>query len=102
MAVLTKAKRDKMPKKDFALSGERFPIGDPVHQRLAISGATRAEHAGNISSSTAARIKSEARAKLGIKKAAGGRIDPHNESHGHGRSLADAAETSASWPTPYA
>lgn len=63
---LTAARRKKMPKKEFA-GGEgakSFPINDPNHARMAISGATRAEHAGNISSSTANRIKSEARAKL--------------------------------------
>lgn len=42
-----------------------FPIGDKKHARLAIGGATRSEHAGNISAATAAKIKSAARAKLG-------------------------------------
>jgi hypothetical protein len=42
-----------------------FPIGDKKHARLAISGATRSMHAGNISASTAANIKARARAKLG-------------------------------------
>lgn len=65
MGVLTAAIRKKMPNKDFALSGKRFPMGDATHQRLAIGGATRAENAGNISASTADRIKAEARAKLG-------------------------------------
>lgn len=41
-----------------------FPIGDDKHARLAIGGATRSERAGNISPSTAAHIKAEARAKL--------------------------------------
>lgn len=41
-----------------------FPIGDAKHARLAISGATRSERAGNISASTAAKIKAKARAKL--------------------------------------
>lgn len=41
-----------------------FPIGDAKHARLAIGGATRSERAGNISPSTAAKIKSEARAEL--------------------------------------
>lgn len=41
-----------------------FPIGDKKHARLAIGGATRSEHAGNISHSTAEHIKAEARAKL--------------------------------------
>lgn len=41
-----------------------FPIGDAKHARLAIGGATRSEHAGNISHSEAEHIKSRARAKL--------------------------------------
>jgi hypothetical protein len=42
-----------------------FPIGDKVHARMAISGATRSENAGNISASEADKIKAKARAKLG-------------------------------------
>jgi hypothetical protein len=61
---LDASKRKAMPSSDFALSGKRFPISDPTHARLAIGGATRAEHAGNISASTAAKIKAKARAKL--------------------------------------
>ena len=45
-----------------------FPIGDTKHARLAIGGATRSQRAGNISASTAAHIKAEARAKLGKGK----------------------------------
>lgn len=66
MANLTAAKRKDMPKSDFGLPKTKdFPMNDPTHQRLAISGATRSYNAGNISASTASRIKSEARAKLG-------------------------------------
>lgn len=50
-----------------------FPIGDAKHARLAIGGATRSYNAGNISASTEAHIKSEARAKLG-----------HNTDHDNG------------------
>jgi len=64
MTVLNVAKRHKMKRSDFALAGERFPINDATHQRMAISGATRAEHAGNISAGTAAKIKAKARARL--------------------------------------
>ncbi len=42
-----------------------FPIGDKKHARLAIGGATRSMHAGNISESEANRIKAKARRKLG-------------------------------------
>jgi hypothetical protein len=63
---LTSKKRAGMPKKDFAGPGKSFPISDPTHARLAISGATRSERAGNISASTAANIKAKARKKLGL------------------------------------
>ena len=64
MADLTAQKRKSVPKKDFAGPGKSFPINDPTHARLAISGATRAEHAGNISAEEEERIKAKARAKL--------------------------------------
>ena len=64
MAKLKAATRKAMPKKDFAGKGKSFPIENKVHARLAISGATRSERAGNISASTAAKIKAKARAKL--------------------------------------
>lgn len=65
MANLTAAKRRKMPKREFAGPGTSFPIPDKEHARLAISGATRSERAGNISESEETHIKSKARAKLG-------------------------------------
>lgn len=65
MSILNAAKRALMPKSEFALPGsEGFPLNDATHDRMAISGATRSEHAGNISESTADKIKGEARAKL--------------------------------------
>lgn len=65
MSKLTAKDRGAMPKSKFALpSMKGFPIGDKIHARLAISGATRSEHAGNISASTAAEIKAKARKKL--------------------------------------
>jgi hypothetical protein len=64
MAKLYAADRKKMAKSEFAGPGKSFPISDPTHARLAISGATRSEHAGNISSSEAERIKAKARGKL--------------------------------------
>lgn len=56
--------RKAMPKKEFAGPGKSFPINDAVHARMAISGATRSENAGNISPATAAKVKSKARSKL--------------------------------------
>lgn len=67
MAVLSAADRKAMPAKDFAGPGRSFPMQDSSHQRAAISGATRSEHVGNISSSAEAAIKAKARAKLGDK-----------------------------------
>lgn len=67
MAVLSAADRKAMPAKDFAGPGRSFPAGDKTHARMAISGATRSERAGNISSSEEAAIKAKARAKLGGK-----------------------------------
>jgi hypothetical protein len=71
MDVLSAADRDRMPKKEFAGPGKSFPIGDQTHARLAISGATRSEHAGNISMSEEEKIKAAARAKLGGDPKAG-------------------------------
>jgi hypothetical protein len=68
MVDLTSKKRAGMPKKDFAGPEKSFPISDPTHARLAISGATRSERAGNISSGEEAAIKARARAKLGDKR----------------------------------
>ena len=69
MANLTAAKRAKMPAKEFGQPGKKgFPMNDAEHQRLAIGGATRAEHAGNISAEEAEHIKAMARAKLGETK----------------------------------
>lgn len=68
MANLDYAARKKMPAKDFAGPGKSFPVNDPTHARLAISGATRSERAGNISASEADAIKAKARAKLNGSK----------------------------------
>lgn len=75
MAKLSAGKRKKMPKSEFAGPGKSFPVNDPEHARLAISGATRSEHAGNISKSTEAKIKVKARRKL-----SGGKSDEDGES----------------------
>jgi hypothetical protein len=64
MARLTSDKRKSMPKSQFAGPGKSFPVNDDTHARLAISGATRSQRAGNISSAEAAKIKAKARAKL--------------------------------------
>lgn len=65
MAKLSAKKRDSLPKDDFALSGRRFPVNDKNHARAALSGATRAVNAGNISEAQAAKVRAKARKKLG-------------------------------------
>jgi hypothetical protein len=64
MAKLYAADRKRMAKSDFAGPGRSFPVNDANHARLAISGATRSERAGNISESEAEQIKAKARGKL--------------------------------------
>jgi hypothetical protein len=64
VTILTGEKRKKMPSSAFAGPHKTFPINDAVHARMAISGATRSMHAGNISASTADKIKAKARKRL--------------------------------------
>lgn len=64
MARLTAAKRRGMKRSTFALSGRRFPVNDEAHARAALSGATRALRAGNITASEARKVRGKARAKL--------------------------------------
>jgi len=64
MATLKAAARKALPATAFAGPKRSFPIPDQTHARLAISGATRSQHAGNISAGQAAQIKAKARAKL--------------------------------------
>ena len=71
MVDLTKAKRDKMPKSEFAGPDRSFPISDKNHARLAKSGASRAEHVGNISAAEKAMIDRKADRVLQAKKRAG-------------------------------
>ena len=65
MVNLTTERRKSISSKEFALPGKRFPLTDPTHQRLAISGATRAERAGNITPGQETSIKRKARSRLG-------------------------------------
>ena len=61
---MSKLGPSKVPGKKAGPNGS-FPIGDKKHARLAIGGATRSYNAGNISASTEAHIKAEARHELG-------------------------------------
>lgn len=65
MAKLSAADRKAMP---YALDGKRFPVNDPNHARAAVSGATRALHAGNITASEAAHVRTVADRKLGFTR----------------------------------
>jgi hypothetical protein len=58
MAVLTAAARKKIPAKNFALAGGRYPINDPAHARNALARA--AQHASPEEQAT---IKRKVRAK---------------------------------------
>jgi hypothetical protein len=89
---LTAADRKAMPKKEFAGPGRSFPIGDKTHARLAISGATRSERAGNISEGTADKIKAKARAKLGEGR--GGNHEPKGNSRHFARGTTPTHEVS--------
>jgi hypothetical protein len=59
--------RNALPSKDFAGPGRSFPVEDAKHARLAKAGASRAEHAGNISKATESKIDAKADKKLGVK-----------------------------------
>lgn len=73
MAKLTAAKRKKLPSKDFALGGGRYPIPDASHARNALARA--AQHANP---SEKAKIKAKVRAKFPGIKVGGEKHDPHN------------------------
>lgn len=64
---LTIKRRKAMPSSDFAGPNKSFPISDKEHARLAVGGATRSEHAGNISHATAQKIQARARKVLHTK-----------------------------------
>ncbi len=61
MAKLTAAKRNKIPKKEFGLPGERkYPMNDKNHARAAKSRASEMENKGKLSSSSKAKIDAKA------------------------------------------
>ncbi|WP_333676766.1 hypothetical protein [Dyella sp.] len=64
MSKLTAEQRHHMKYSEFALPGDRFPLNDQSHDRAAISGASRAYHAGNISKAQEETVDRKARAKL--------------------------------------
>ncbi len=67
MAKLTAAKRDKLPKKEFAEPGERkYPIENKAHARNAKARASEEEKKGKLSPSEKAKI--DAKANKVLKK----------------------------------
>lgn len=61
MAKLTTAKRNKIPKKEFGLPGERkYPMEDKSHARNAKARASQMENKGKLSASSKAKIDAKA------------------------------------------
>lgn len=85
MATLRTARRNKLPKSDFGLPGQRkYPMPDKEHARVAKAYASKEESAGKLSSGGKAEIDAKADRVLG--KRAGGRKGRGSimESHGNG------------------
>ena len=64
MSKLSKQARAAIPAAKFAGPNRTYPINDANHARMAISGASHAQHVGNISAHEAAVIKAAARRVL--------------------------------------
>jgi hypothetical protein len=66
MAELKAKARNKLPKSEFGMPGERkYPMPDKSHARAAKSRASEMEHKGKISESTKASIDRKADKVLG-------------------------------------
>jgi hypothetical protein len=65
MAKLTTAARKDLPARDFAGPNRSFPVENKAHARDALSGASRAEHVGNITRSEERAIDHRADSVLG-------------------------------------
>lgn len=69
MSVLTAKKRNKIPKKEFGLPGERkYPMPDKAHARNAKARASEMENKGKLSPSSKAKIDAKADRVLGKKR----------------------------------
>lgn len=61
MAKLTSKSRNKLPKSDFGLPGEKkYPMPDKSHARNAKSRASEMEHKGKLSPASKSRIDAKA------------------------------------------
>lgn len=68
MAKLTAAKRNKIPKSEFGLPGEKkYPMPDKSHARNAKARASEMANKGKLSSSSKAKIDAKADRVLGKK-----------------------------------
>lgn len=69
MAKLNAAKRNKIPKREFGLPGERkYPMEDASHARNAKARASEMEHKGRLSESSKEKIDAKADRILGKGK----------------------------------
>jgi hypothetical protein len=69
MAELKAKTRNKLPKSEFGMPGERkYPMPDKSHARNAKARASEMEHKGKISESTKAKIDAKADRVLGKGK----------------------------------
>jgi hypothetical protein len=69
MAELKAKTRNKLPKSEFGMPGERkYPMPDKSHARNAKARASEMEHKGKISESTKAKIDRKADKVLGKGK----------------------------------
>lgn len=69
MAILKAKARNKLPKSDFGMPGERkFPMPDKSHAANAKARATQMENKGKLSPGSAVKIKVKANKVLGKKK----------------------------------
>lgn len=69
MAKLTTKSRDKIPKKEFGLPGERkYPMPDKAHAANAKARATQMENKGKLPASSKAKIDAKADKVLKGKK----------------------------------
>ena len=68
MVKLNTAMRKRIPTGEFGLPGSRkYPMPDASHAVNAKARATQMEHAGKLSASSAAKIRSKANRMLGEK-----------------------------------
>lgn len=66
MAALSTKRREKLPKADFGMPGERkYPMPDKAHARNAKARASEMEHKGRISKGEERKIDAKADRKLG-------------------------------------